>query len=364
MNYFLGWLFSWLKLFKKEEEQKTRKELPKSYYIGQEFIEDKEHLTVFIILNFHLSALIKPISFVYKECKVTTDQKACDFIISIERNISKKLFYSVSKNHTSERFIIGYINEILPVLNEHLINQKYLCGHLLIRTFSPLDIHEIVIINKENRDFTRLSFPFSITNFPRSEEFAEGSNFKFIRDLIESSTFYYYYNLDDCIRKIISSIENFFILRNITGKSFKEKLLKCLKKEHHIIVWEPYLKMFFSNIMYVYKIRNNIVHDKFRMDYNDSWLCKKGIGTLFYIYQTNLNDKNTLRYNFSLMKQFNALDHECMGFSLDEFNDMHKKSGGSVINSPSDMDKFVFGGLEISKEEIERIEIKLKSYNN
>lgn len=295
MNDFLRGLLFRLKIFKKKEEQKIRNELPESYFIGQEFIQDKEHVSVIITCIFHLSALIKPISFIYKDCKVTTDQKGCDFILLIERSISKRLFYSVSKNRTSERFIVGYINDILPVMNEHLINQKYLCGHLLIRTFSPLDIHKIIIVNKKNKDSKRLSFPFSVTNFPRSEEFAEGSNFKFIRDLIESTTYYYYYNLDDCVRKIISSIENFFLLRNIKGKSFKEKLLKSLRKENHSISWEPYLKMFFSNIMYVYKIRNSIVHDKYRMDFNDIWLCKKGIGTLFYIYQTNLNDKNTLR---------------------------------------------------------------------
>jgi hypothetical protein len=74
--------------------------------------------------------------------------------------------------------------------------------------------------------------------------------------------------------------------------------------------------------MFVYKIRNNIVHDKYRMDFNDSWLCMKGIGTLFYIYQSNLNDDNTRRYNFSLMQQFIAFDNECKGLLLDNFKNL------------------------------------------
>src|SRR5664280_2801203 len=154
---------------------------------GKEFIEDKEHIPVIITCSFHLSAPVKHIGFIYKDYIVATGQVGCDFILHIERDISKNLFYSARKNHVAETFIVGYINEIIPVLNEHLIQQKYSTGHLLIRTFSPLDIHELYITNKETDEYFRLSWPISITNFPRTEEFAEGSNYKFILSLIHIS---------------------------------------------------------------------------------------------------------------------------------------------------------------------------------
>lgn len=353
-----------LDFFKRKEKYSKNIDPPKSTYLGQEFIEDEEQISVIISCRFHLSALIKHINFTYKDCRVHTYQKGCDFTLIIEKIISKKLFFTASKSRVAERFIVGYVNEILPILNEHLIQQKYLCGHFLVRTFSPLDIHELIISNKDNKDRYRLSFPFSVSNFPRMEEFAKGLDYKFIRDLIESTTFYYYYNLDDCIRKMISSIENFFVLRNITGRSFKVKLLRCLSKEYHLKAWESYLNMFYSNIMYVYKIRNRIVHDKFRMDFNDNWLCKKGIGTLFYIYQTNLNDNNTKRYNFSLMQQFVALDQECMGQNLDIFRNLANKEDLPIVISDANLDKYFFKAIEISKDEIEKMDIKLESFKD
>jgi hypothetical protein len=294
---------------------------------------------------------------------VTTAQDGCDFILKISKEISKKLFYSALNDHLAEKFILGYISEILPVLNEHLIRQKYQSGHLLIRTFSLLDIHELYVLNEENEDYGKLSWPMAFTNFPRTAEFAEESNYKFIRDLIEASTFYFYYNLDDSIRKIISSIEIFFNLRNISGKKFKIRLSNCLKSENHKRNWEPYLTMFYTNIMFVYSIRNKIVHEKYRMDFNDSWLCKKGIGTLFYIYQSNLNDQNTKIYNYSLMKQFVTLDSECMGFNYDSLKD-DNKSERPIVKTALEMEKAIFGSLEITREKMDKIEIKIKSYNN
>jgi hypothetical protein len=357
-------LFSDLFYFIRKEKYFKSIDPPESYYIGQEFIEDREQITATILCSFHLSALIKPISFTHKESKIITAQNGSDLILSIERNISKRLFYTASKDRVSIRFIVGYINEILPTLNEHLLEQKYLCGHLLIRTFSPLDIHKLFIINSnKKRKHFQLMWPPMYSNFPKSNEYAKESNYKFIRDLIEATTSYFYNNFDDCIRKIITSIENYFKLRNIQDKTFSKKLLKSLKSEYHIINWQSYLPMFFSNIMFVYKIRNSIVHDKYRMDFSDSWLCMKGIGTLFYIYQSNLNDKNTLRYNFSLMQQFVALDNECKGLLLYNYNNSTNDSR-VIANTAAEMDKAIFSSLEISQEEIEKIETKLNRYNN
>jgi hypothetical protein len=341
--------------------------IPNYLYEGidpkKEFIEDKERIPAIITCSFHLSASVKHIGFIYKDNVVATGQNGCDLILHIEREISKNLFYSAKKNHVAETFIVGYINEIIPILNEHLIQQKYSTGHLLIRTFSPLDIQELYVANKDTEEYFKLSWPISFTNFPRTEEFAEGSNYKFIRDLIEASTFYFYYNLDDCVRKIISSAENFYNLRNIIGKSFKEKLKNSIKSEDHKKPWEPYLKIFYSNLMFVYRIRNKIVHEKYRMDFNDSWLCQKGIGTLFYLYQSKLNDNNTRAYNYSLMKQFVALDFECKGLILDMLKD-DKKSENTIMKTKADTDKVIFGSLEITKEKMDEIEIKIKSYNN
>lgn len=165
-----------LNLFKRNRKYIKSNEPPSSYYLGQEFIEDKEQITTIILCSFHLSALIKPISFIHNESKVITAQNGCEFILSIERNISKKLFYTASKNRTAGRFIVGYINEILPTLNELLIEQKYLCGQLLIRTYSPLDIHELYIFKNKIRKHFKLSWPSMYSNFPKSAEYAKESN--------------------------------------------------------------------------------------------------------------------------------------------------------------------------------------------
>lgn len=108
------------------------------------------------------------------------------------------------------------MNQALPTINRELLIKKYLDAHLLIDTISILDIIEIGIKNEKQEKTIAFKKQFIIGRFP---SLVAETNIDeiFIRDYIDSMTSYYKYNLDDCIRKAITSLENYFDYLGITG---------------------------------------------------------------------------------------------------------------------------------------------------
>lgn len=328
--------------------------LPNSYYIGQEFVEDTENISAIISWHFYSPALIKDFSI--PSFSIVAAQEGGAIFIQMQKIISKKLFESIlSGKSTIDKFIIGYINRVMPIINQEINNQKYLTGHLLNRNFCTLDIRNLHVIRTEDGKNAPVLWPPSITSFPPSEELAPSADTIYIRDLIDSTTSYYTFSLDDCIRRIITSLENFYHHFNLKG-TFRKKLKLCLDKKYFLPQWGKYLDMLYENMIYIYSLRNCIVHDNFRIHYNHRWICKKGIGTLFYIYQNNTIEKNTWYYIYSLMQQFLMLDAVCNGLNLDHVSEMKQKPAQqSFIIEPSDLDEFVFSGLTITSTEKETI---------
>lgn len=77
-------------------------------------------------------------------------------------------------------------------------------------------------------------WPLPIPGFPEVNKFKERLDVIFVRDLIDAMTEYFYFNLDECVRKVITSLENYFIYYNLkapTNNSFWSKLFGIRKSK-------------------------------------------------------------------------------------------------------------------------------------
>jgi hypothetical protein len=364
-------------------ENKINFNWEKGYYVGQEYVEDSDRIEVIIHLAFYFPAIFNFNNFeIEKDNAVKMKQLGGLFVVEFEKQISKKLFNDLQTLRSPSDpaiFILGYIDEILPILNQKIITKKYLSGHILARPIGILDIQSIQIIDKETSETVYVNWPKSVTGFPISVQLAPKCDFIFIRDLIDAMTLYFNYNLDECIRKIITSLENCFrhyklmsLNKNWIDKIISKFLPHFRPKFKQIVntyITEPYypykekyLKILRENILFVYHVRNKIVHDKLRMKFENRWFCKKAIGTLLYIYQGSFIDKTTREYIFSLYQQFLLLDMQFLrGLNLEEIKRTKKeieklektpaKFQERIIKNKEDLDNFIFSGLRIANNE-------------
>ncbi|MFL0168153.1 hypothetical protein [Candidatus Clostridium helianthi] len=241
--------------------------------------------------------------------------------------------------------IRGWINRVLPYINNKVYELKYLDGHILIDTFSMLDIRKIEIRRNRAEKGIVIEKPFSIPSFPPTKALAKENDNIFIRDYIDSMTCYYKYNLDECIRKIITSLENYYSLNKIKGENskinkkgtFLAKTEELLSNKDNFILPENILKIAYNNIWILYKIRNKIVHDHYRLDYDDRWVCSRGINTLYNVFNNKINKEEMSRYIMTLNMQFGLLD--------------------SVLSNNEFLNNY---SMEFTTDEIKKISLKFK----
>ena len=277
----------------------------------------------------------------------------------------------------ASQFIVSYIYDVIPRANRELLKRKYTDAHVLLRTFSMFEIEDVFIVDKTG-EYIPILWPVSLPPFPPLKNKSKALKHIFVRDLIDAMTYYFSYNYDECIRKIITSLENYFIYYDIKPlienkankmKSFFDYLLnrrntKFSKQvKYHIVernypYKEKHLQVLRNNIMFVYYLRNKIVHDQLRFKLENDMVCKKSIGTLLYIYQSKQNArKNLFDYIFSLDMQFKSISDTLLWMNLDWIRDAEKNSkkerntNDNIIQNKEDMDNWVFGSLKITKEQ-------------
>jgi hypothetical protein len=312
------------------------------------YIGNPETVLINIKWTYFSPALLSNIQCDVPAGRIIINEESNVIKIIFEREIPKPLYEDiVIRKENIVKYIIGYINPILGIINQQINNLKFEHGQLLNRSFSIFDVRNLQLVGIHDSNIINLQWPIRIVDLPGTKDNARLFNQVYIRDLIDASTSYFYYDLDDCIRRTITSLENFFILKGING-SFKIKLKTILDKKYYLRQWEKYINMFYSNIEFIYQTRNAIVHDKFRMPFNHINICKRGIGTLFYIYQNSMIRERS--YVLSLMHQFVLIDGICSGVNLDDVSEASKKED-NIIKNLSDLDEFMFSGLKISDEQ-------------
>lgn len=276
-----------------------------------------------------------------------------------------KIFPDEYTKRNPSQFIIGYIPEILTLINKEILKRKYNEGHIILRTVSIFDVKSVFILTK-NEGPSAVLWPLPIPEFPKINTNYVSPDVIFVRDLIDAMTEYIYYNLDECVRKIITSLDNYFIYYDLkinddgnflnklfkNNRKFKKFINKYIKEEYYAYK-ERDLKVLRENILFIYSIRCSIVHDKLRLKLDNMMLCKKAIGTLLYIYQSSfVKNDGKFEYIFSFDMQFKMITNH-IGVNLDYIEQAEKNSKGNekIIKNDDELNESMFSSLKITQSQ-------------
>ncbi len=296
-------------------------------YTHMEYVNCVEKIETVIKFSFYTAATFRSINFdngTLKIIPLVGGMIGC----TLKKVIPKNLFDDL-KNSSPEiirknipNVILGYIHKTLPIINDEILKRRYIEGHIMARMVSIFDIAHISVsssIDPKNGAF--INWPLGLAGFPQSSELAKNNDFLYIRDLIDAMACYFEYNFDECIRKIITSLENYFdeyglnAPRGLMRKIFKVPGWKMFDLVHKYInkpfylINEEYLKIIRENILYIYKLRVQIVHKKLRISPQNDILCKKALITLCIIYESAFCGEVS-HYIFNLQEQFRAFSDD------------------------------------------------------
>jgi len=272
-------------------------------YVGKEYIEDEKKDPVIIRYHLLLTWNINEFSFSddYGQIKCYNDKGLIN--VDYEITISHELIEDAISTNKGIGFLKGYFVEILNHINRELYHQKYLRGYLLIRPVSFRDIFIIELI----RDDKTSQIPCLENQAIIIDKSIDSQNdYVFLRDFIDSMTAFLNNNFEDCIRLLITSLENYPPFREKSGK-FKRKL-ETLCNEINVDRkgCTTNRQIINANAWFLYQTRNNIVHDKLKVDFDCSWneLGEKGVATINYIYMNHIKNKEIIDYLNSLGLEF------------------------------------------------------------
>lgn len=336
--------------------------LPRSYYNGQEYIEDARRTKCLITAETIFPGQIPTYEFWLNGARVSVSQRGNVLVIEIYKTISQRLWDDLRLISHGERFIIGYIASYLPRINRYLLDQRYISGHLLVRTFSIVELFGIRVVCQGRMVLVR--WPVSFPPFPPNATLAPEMNEIYIRDYIDACSSYFRNDYDDCLRRIVTSAENFFRARNWMSRreSILRRIIRILKRGKkpnpnsfrrvmadnlplHLISGE----IMNENMKHIYGVRNKIVHDGFRMSTSSGIFCSKALATLKYMLLRNSGNTQTSNYIHHLHMQFMM---QCGVFGENNNIDMIEKMmrrktapGAPIIDSPETLETTMFSAL-------------------
>ncbi len=331
--------------------------VPDSYIIGQEYHD--RMIDSIIKYYMHSSVVLnREMKFKVDKGDVTLFHDGIRLCILYKRKISKNLIEDLKNNQKGFNFLGGYLNDILPKVNMEINQYKYKSGHVLNRPISIFDIVRCDITQIDTEEVDKFEYELAYPAFPDLLLGDENDKY-FVHEFIDSITSYFYNNLDDCIRKIITSLEDCYHEYRIPNKRgrkklyFRDRLDIFLEKKNYVQWDEKYLQILKSNLNFIYDLRNHIVHKNLRIDYSNEWfdVALKGIGTLKYIYTANFIDGEIIEYLDGVVMMMQLIRGSLMSFDNDDYENIEdKKEEIQEAKSIKDLNDFVFGGLKIPEE--------------
>lgn len=205
-------------------------------FVGMDYINDKEKVPVFIKFKFRAPAVFRSINFDEDNLHVR-QLKNGEILCTLEKNISKKLFIDVCNFYESpenvkktNNFILGYVYKTLGIINDKIIEEKYKHGLFLVKPISIFDIYEIGVIDKNDKG------GMAIWPVPHNIKLDLLGDEIYNRDFVDAITSYLTFNYDDCIRKIITSLENFIKPDNKKNGFSFIGFFKSKDKSFHVLI--------------------------------------------------------------------------------------------------------------------------------
>lgn len=335
----------------KTQWQNQPPKLPDSYFVGEEYVKDPTRIDVVINAQFISGGLVHPFDFFLYGNRVLVRQSGAVLTVTIQRKIPQKLWQDVYSSQKGDRYIVAYVWKMLPRVNQEILKQKYASGHVFLKSISTLDI--VALLLNYNKKTIQVRWPLAISDFPMPPELKIAGDEIYVRDFIDAMSSYFSSNYDDCIRRLVTATENFFEANKLPGNGFKDTVVK------NISGGALAQKSIKSNLLFIYKLRNKIVHNKFRINPARGWICFKAISTVKYLFGSPLNTTNHMAagYVSRIEMQFNMLRDFAGGFTnLDDIeraqsNPKNEPNEDNVIRTQEQMDKFMFSSLEITPKE-------------
>lgn len=329
--------------------------LPESYFVGQEYVEDANRVKSTISIAFIYPALIKSVEFWHRKSRLVFQQIPPLLFIEIQRKIPERLWDDLRLFSRGEQFIIGYLSRLMPVINRQLLDNRYLNGEPLSRTFSLLDAIGISVTY--GKYTVSLNWPISVVPFHRTVELALGRTEIYLRDLVDAMQSFLSNDFDECVRRLVTSTETFF--RHLEWKATTRpntfrRILDC-----NVDKSRPVGQVIVENFKFIYKVRNKIVHRGFRMSPSSSLFCDKAIGTVTYLIKMHSRDKTVSRYASSLRMQLLKAQGVFGGpFDLDEIEKRECSGNCNVcqpIQTAADFDRVFSNSLRITEQDMSSI---------
>lgn len=346
-----------------------------------EYYKDQNKTEILIKYTFKLPSRVE--NFNIDDHPLHVKQKDDEIYVNFNKYISISLYEDIKKAWESfckdrslprelleknpSQYIVGFIKETLSRINQEILDRKYREGHIILRTISQFDIYDVWIVDNMGK-FYKILWPLPIPQFPEVKRAPKNSDVVFVRDLIDAMSEYFYFNLDECVRKIITSLENYFRYYKLSVEknngllsffSFKKyykfkALVNKYLTEKYYVVKERDLKILRENILFVYEIRNSIVHNKLRLKLDNLMFCKKAIGTLLYIYQSKFTAEDGKKDYIFLAydMQFKMIADQILGVNLDNLEKAFKsKRKPEIISNNDELNESMFASLKITKKQ-------------
>jgi hypothetical protein len=178
-----------------------------SYYVGQEYVEDRVHINCTIVFSLLYPGEVEPFEFWLHRMRVNVTQVGTRLIVRVFRKISVLLCDDMRLIGVRHQFIVGYVMVIMPKLNQGLLHNRYTRGNLLSRTFAIFEISDLSVI--VDGVGVMLNWPRSIALFPPTARLGAKNAALYVQDYMDAIHAFFRNEYDDCVRRVITSAESF-----------------------------------------------------------------------------------------------------------------------------------------------------------
>lgn len=340
-----------------------------SYYAGQEYVEDKRRISCTFITRILQPAKIESFGFWHNGARVEIIQYGSDLSIQVHRKIPQRLFDDIRLLQIRREYLVGYMTQYIPIINRKLQDIKYETNNFLVKPFSIYDLLDIAVTMKGRS--VRAFWPFQLPTFPSKTELNAQASRVYIRDYIDACSSYFVGNYDECIRKVVTSIEN--LIREKRWKLPERTLLNQIKDlffrrkpfnrnsfrkiiDHYIPLGTYQADTVNFNIQHIYSVRNKIVHDSFRVPVGADMFCDKAVSTLYYFLSFSSGDPEERKLLFGTRQQFVVTQQYSKGaFNLDDIERRQrtkKEFTGKPISTNEEFDRHMFSALKFTQRDL------------
>ena len=276
------------------------------FFNGRKYINDVVKIPIQFQICFLSFAKIKEIKIMANGVDVSLKQAKDSLNVFFILKISEKLFNDLYSN-IGQQWILGYIGEILPFVNEEILRQKYKYAYYLLRTFTIFDASEIRLVDSKSKRGLIINGPFGMDSIPiDSWKPISGDDHLYFRDFVDAVSSYFYANYEDCVRRLITSVENFIKHHNLKRlkKDSKSKFIDTINQNVDIFC-DLHDHFIAKDIVNTYLLRNQIVHDGKRLNpINDKQKIKWGIHSILMLYKIFGDDEKPKNFASYLDLQF------------------------------------------------------------